>query len=390
MLLCSFLAGCWNSVELNELGIVSATAIDYKKGMYNVSYQIVVPQAVSSATGQASPSMAPIAVFSTQGATLKEAAEKANLEFPRTLFFAHNRVIVIGENAAKQGISGLLDLYFRNQESRETVSLYVTQDDPKQILKTLMPIEKIQGAGIFKMTNVAEKQSSTVKRTRIYEIAYKITSRSSSAVVPEISFSGRGQPKQSVDAMNEVSHDVILKFQRNGVFRKDRLAGWLSEDESLGLRLATGEANGGMITVGCPKEESKGKISFQLNKVKAKLETMAEDGRANIAAKVTAYGVLAESSCKTDFSKPESLEPVKQALKEHLSGLIRAAWKASLDLRSDIFGISDEVYRHQPELWKMWADKEDPWKEAQLTPQVEVKVERTGMSNDSFKKLLDK
>lgn len=109
------------------------------------SYQIVIPQSISTqAGGGGGGSESPVTVFSTKGKTLLEAIQRISLESSRALFFAHNRVLIISEKVAKEkGISGIMDFYLRDGESRETMVVVLSKGPARDILETLTPQEKI-------------------------------------------------------------------------------------------------------------------------------------------------------------------------------------------------------------------------------------------------------
>ena len=107
LLIALCLTGCGNRTELNELGITTATGYDGQKGNWTITYQVIVPSAMSTGSGVAGGggSQAAIHTFSTKGSTIREAVAASSLENPRRLYFAHTNVIVIGKGTAEAGIA---------------------------------------------------------------------------------------------------------------------------------------------------------------------------------------------------------------------------------------------------------------------------------------------
>ncbi|SDC14747.1 spore germination protein KC [Paenibacillus sp. UNCCL117] len=384
------LSGCWNSVELNQFAIISGTGVGYKDNQYEISYQIVIPQAISSSSGTGGSSVSPINVFSSLGSTPIEAVQRASLEFPRTLFFAHNRVVVVSEQAARQGLTNIIDLYLRNQENRETVSIFITRDNPKNVLKVLLPLEKIQGSGVLKMTTVAEEQTSRVRRTRVYAAAMTIASRSASAVIPEIVITGGIPAQQTTGAWDKSSSSATLKFGTNAVFRYDKLVGWLNAQESIGVNLVKNEMKSTTLTFACPRD-SNSLYSIRVSDVKSQLHTARQGDRAVVTADAQLKVVLIEADCNGQLASPEQLKQAQRSIEKAITGYMEEAWQASVRLKSDILGISDLIYRKQHGIWRSWEnEKELPWTQVDFRPTASVTIERTGMSNDSFRTLLGK
>ena len=78
LLVCLLVSGCWNRVELNDIAVISATGVDWKDGKWVVSYQVVIPQAISSQS--ATSNSAAVNVFSTKGESFRSAVSKASQE----------------------------------------------------------------------------------------------------------------------------------------------------------------------------------------------------------------------------------------------------------------------------------------------------------------------
>lgn len=142
LLVCVLTAGCWNSVELNDIAVISGTGIDWKDGSWVVSYQVVMPQVISSQSP--SSNAAAVNVFSTKAESFRGAVSKTSLEISRRLYFSHTQIVIIGQEAARKGFGSLLDTYLRNHDSRETVSVYLSKGSARRMLEQLVPLEKFQ------------------------------------------------------------------------------------------------------------------------------------------------------------------------------------------------------------------------------------------------------
>src|SRR3569832_2277998 len=132
--------GCWNRIELNELGFTSATGIDWDGIQWVITYQVVIPASISAGVGTVGGglSKSPVIVYSTKGKTIREAMMHSYSESPRKLFFAHNRVVILSEDVARRGFEELIDVYFRNAGRRETVSMLVTPGNARRALEQFM------------------------------------------------------------------------------------------------------------------------------------------------------------------------------------------------------------------------------------------------------------
>ncbi|MGM0714624.1 MAG: hypothetical protein ACQEU9_22745 [Bacillota bacterium] len=97
------LGGCWNRKELNDLAICVGIGIDKVKTGYSVSVQIVDPAEVAANKGK--PGRAPVTLFTMSGATVFEALRKMTTISPRKIYMSHTRMLILGEELAREGIA---------------------------------------------------------------------------------------------------------------------------------------------------------------------------------------------------------------------------------------------------------------------------------------------
>lgn len=116
-MLIPLLAGCWDRNELNEISLVVGLGLDKVDDKYKVSVQLVNPSRVAPKAGVSS-NASPVVTFEESGKTLPEALRRMEVQVPRKLYFAHLRMIVLGEELAKSGISKPLDFISRNPQMR--------------------------------------------------------------------------------------------------------------------------------------------------------------------------------------------------------------------------------------------------------------------------------
>uniref|UniRef100_A0AAE9PQ66 Spore germination protein N-terminal domain-containing protein n=1 Tax=Paenibacillus polymyxa TaxID=1406 RepID=A0AAE9PQ66_PAEPO len=207
------LTGCWNRVELNELWVTAATGVDMMDdGQWMMSYQIIVPSAIASGTGGGSGSSSQPAshVFSIKSKTYNQALSYSNLETSRRIYIAHNRVIYIGKRAAEKGMDRLIDFYLRNTEAREMVSIIITDGLASDLIKKLLPPEKLQGAAMAELVDKESDSLSLFPKVRVYDFVLSMNSDSKSIGVPV------------AELIGERDHENEKEAESLDVFKKPR------------------------------------------------------------------------------------------------------------------------------------------------------------------------
>lgn len=130
LLFTNLLTGCWDRKELSTLAIVQAIGIDLTEdGQISLSTQILKPSELKSGSEKS------VWVTSSTGETVFDAVRNSSLQTDRRLFFSHNKVIIIGEEAARKGVNPLFDFLIRDAEPRGLTYVFVAKGKAIDILK---------------------------------------------------------------------------------------------------------------------------------------------------------------------------------------------------------------------------------------------------------------
>jgi spore germination protein KC len=385
-------SGCSNHIELNKLGIISAIAFDLdESNQWVLTFQIIIPKSTQSKAGGGG-SQSPVTVFSTKGKTIQEAIQKSDLEAPRHLFFSHTRVIVISQRVAKYGVNQILDAYLRSYESRETTNVLISDGDAKKMLEILTPVENIPAIAISNLISEQTDRQTNLVQVKIHELITTMTNPTASSTLQEIKIKGESEGQNSLDALKETRKSAVLKLDRVGVFKQDKLAGWLSRKESLGIPWMTNRQKRTTIVFSCEGESGSDQLSsFLVEKSNTKLKPNISNGQLFMSVEIEAKGNLIETACNLNLKKPETLKKLEKHIQEQIKNEVETSFQAVKKMKADTLGFGDKFHKAYPQAWKKLSmnwDKE--FAEIKLDVQVHVTIRRTGMINDSFSKLSGK
>lgn len=110
----------------------------------------------AASTGGGSGYDTPVTTYSTSGEIVFEALRKLTQQVPRKIYLSHIRLIVIGEDVAKEGIYNVLDFLSRDHEMQTNFYIIVSKESKaKDILNVLTSIEKIPANKLYDSTLVS-------------------------------------------------------------------------------------------------------------------------------------------------------------------------------------------------------------------------------------------
>ncbi|WP_411553673.1 Ger(x)C family spore germination protein [Paenibacillus lautus] len=385
------LNGCWDSQELNSLSIVSATSIDRSDDEWVISFQVVIPQSIATQTGGgAGGSQSPITIFSTRGKTIREAMQNANLEAPRALFFAHNSVLIINEQVVRnEGVQQILDFFLRPVESRETMSVLLTKGKASNLLEVLIPLEKITGNAIQRVITQGQENLSQVKNMKLIDFASMVANPYQSAMAPELRVSGDQEEQSTLDALKSTRNKAVIKLGDLGVFRGDKLVGWMKRKESRGVAWLSNSVKNLIIVTPCSDRDTNLLSSYRVIQSSTRVDPKLVNGSVNLMVHIQTKGALDETSCTMDLTKPEVITNLEDTIAEQIQEEIYASWKRMKDLNVDVVGFLDMIHRRYPAAGKRLSKLEQPLQELELDLNIEVTVEHTNMINKPFSNLIE-
>lgn len=390
-LLSALLSGCWDDRELNELGVTSGSAYDWENNEWKATYQVINPSSGASGmggSGGGSTSSPPFVTFTVKGRTIMEAIERTNLTSTREMFFSHSRITVIGESLAKHGINQLIDMFLRKQDARETVYVFISKGEAGDILDQLMQLTKNQGSGIQLMIEQESRLLSYYPGTRLFELAMSLASESGSAVLPEILLTGPG----IMDETSETGRTDLpsrLALGRLGVLKGEKFVGWLSQKQAFGLSFMTDNIETATIAFASqPRKSDKLDASFILQNSWTNVHPVWAKDHFIMDIDIKGSGVLTELGSVMDLNDRKAISEMEASLERQVLDLVNNSWTEVKKLGADVTGFAVRVHRSDRKRWKQ-IEKEKSWdsvfQEIEIRPHVSFQIERTGLSNKSFK-----
>lgn len=364
------LTGCWDKREINELAIATAISIDKKDDEYHVAAQVVLPTELSMKGGMGS---SPVTLYEASGKSVNEAIRKLTQVSPRIIYLGHLRVVVISEELAKEGIATTVDFLSRGWELRSDFYMIVSKGrDAKEILNVQTSLEQIPSNELYNILHTSEANYSSTVAVNFFELKTNLERDGKEGVLTGVEILGdpkKGSSKQNVEM---IIPDAKIKFKELAVFKKDKLVGWLDEQESRGFNEATNQVKSTIGLVSCPDG---GEVSIHTKKYNSKIKSKTMSNNPEIEIKVNIVADLGEVSCDIDLTKEKTIEMLQKEYEKVVKNDIQETIKVvQQKYQSDIFGFGAAIYKSNPQQWKKVKDN---WDEifAELPVSVEVKVQ---------------
>ncbi|WP_127529623.1 Ger(x)C family spore germination protein [Paenibacillus kobensis] len=377
------LTGCWDRRELNELAISVALGIDKVDDKYQVTVQVVQPAEVASQKGGAG-NYAPVVMYQTTGITIFEAIRKMTITSPRKIYASHLRIVVIGEQLAREGIGNALDLLSRDYELRTDFFLLVAKGiKAEKVLKILVPLEKIPANKIYNSIRTSEKVWAPVTAVTLDDFIMDYESKGKNPVINGIRVTGNAEIGIKKENVEMIQPAARIKNSGIAVFRKDQMIGWLTEDQSKGYNYVINTIKSTVGHIQCPDG---GYVALEVVRSKSKMKAAVQNGNLRLAVDIHVEENLGEVQCQLDLTKVSVIQELERKAELRVKDLVEQTMdSAQKKFRCDFFGFGNALHRSNPKAWKkLQPDWDEHFAEAPVSVTVKVNIKRTGTIGNSF------
>ncbi len=379
------LTGCWNRHELNEIAIVTGGGIDKsaKKDKINFVYQVVNP---SSINGKGiNSTKTPILTMEYTGKTLFQASRIGTKELSRKLFFGHMQIFIINEEVArKKGIEHLLDFLYRNYQIREDILLFIAKGSNVVDILSIQSILETNSAIALKkhLENVYENEGF-IRPVELRNVINNISSDEPNFVIPTVELTTPFKKGDSEVKMTQNGRqEPVISIGGYAVFKKDKLIGYLTNQESRSLNFITNHFKKTIITVSYKGVQN----SIEIVNSNTKIKTDFKHGKPIVEVSIKAETNIAEMNSDIDLTKMSSTKKFESLTNKQINKEIKDLIdRVKKKYKIDIFEFHEAFYRQHPQEWKKYKKNWDEYfKDLDVKIIVNTTIREIGMKNRTY------
>ncbi len=338
LLLCLNLCGCWNRREIGKIAIVMGFAVDEgeKEDEIEITAQIANTRTIASANeGKGGSSeQKPYLNLSSTGDYVFPAIRSSVTKSGARLYMAHNYVVIFGQDTAERGLGNYMDFFLRDHELRLDMNLLVARGRGSDILDTETGFQSIPALHIRDLIN-SQQQLSTGMTVTILDFMNRLAA-------------DRGAPLIPIIEVDDADGKEVLHMTGTAIFSNDTMIGELDERETRGYLWASNAVEQAVVMVHAGDDKAGIEVVRAGGGMQAEV---GEDGEITMVITVNATGSLGSERGKINFTTKEGVETLLGAFAGEIESEIRACIEKSKQMRADVLGFSDVVYRSHPKLW---------------------------------------
>lgn len=366
------LCGCYDYSDIESELIVSGLAVDLtenEKGeqMYLVTAEVVV-NGTDSDQGSSSKSEIIQNADKTPLAAIKGIMEGAS----KKLFFGHCKLLVLSDSVAKQGISTVLDLVFRDRELRFSMNIAVARDcKAYELFSVSTAISSIKSYEIVQTVKTVSSAYGTASQININGLLNCIHNGSGAAKVPYFTVS------------KDYDGNDVYYLDGVAVFNGGRLSGFIPSHKSVFCILASGELSRGTIT--CTVPSSSFPFTFNIVKSSTDIDLKKMSGGGLLTLNIDLSVSFAEIPEDMPYFTSTDSDIIIGQISKYVSDNVFAVVKDTIDrYGADIFYFTPKLAVVYPKYLASFDSMEDFLRTLKIKVTTNVSLEDNGLSGGNF------
>lgn len=375
------LSGCWDQVELNDIGIVSGIAIEKgENSKYRLTVEVINAAELSKQGAQGN---TPVVAYSVEGNSISELTVKVGKGLARIPIYSHTRVVVIDEQVAKEGLLEFLDFLERTAEIRNDFNIFISKGvRASDVIAVTDPVQKIPGIKMHNQAQSFSKEWGGDPNVRLTDFVRALTSKGSNPVAQVVTIEGNPSMGKSVENNKEVVSSANVVLDGLGVFEYDKLIG-IMPIEDVRNYVWTQELKRTALTIPCQEKDRY--IDIQVIGSKTKRDVQYKNDRLTINIRIDGESKLRGTQCSKDLKKISTFETYQKYTNKEVSRMVEDfIKKVQSEYHVDIFGFGEALKRQDYQAFKKLQNKWDEvFTEAEVSVTAEIHLRRSGIRNRS-------
>lgn len=369
----TFLTGCYNYRELNDLAIVTAISISKEKDNYNIAVQVVNPKKDQDTSSSNEPDFI---VYKSKGETLQAAFESLVKESPKRMYKTQMQILIIDEKMAKNNIKEVFEYLARNPEIRNEFNVLIGKSD--NILETLTPLNNLSSQNILDSLKASSKYLGNTNLLTFNELLSDYQNEKTEMAIPVIKLTSQKNKddKNTEKILEKTTTTTAIVLDNISIFKDNKLIGYLSTKETVSYNFI----NNNITLTNIKKDYPNNKyIAYKILKSKSKLEVTPKKHTITLTIKGNAE--INEATYNIDLSKEKNIKKLEKSLNKRLEKMITSSFNSTRKkYNSDIYGFEDLYYKKDPKYYnkikKDWDSKE--FQKIKLKVKSNIKIVEQG------------
>lgn len=347
----AFCNGCWDRKDFNRLAIAQAVAVDYEDGQYELTVQLLMPNAIEDTVSSDS-----VWIINGQGNSVGDALEALAMRAPREIYLAHLDIVLLGEGLLQEGVEDGFEFMLKQAALRRRTNLLAVEGKAGDVLQAKAQLADVD---IYYLTNLIRDQNRQVNNSEAILNDYYLTMQNGLAeglVIPRV----------------EVENEQSIRLQGAALVADKKLLEWVDQSWLSSYHWITG---GKELMTLSDLGPAQGDVTLELRKKKCKWEMVTEEP-LQVRAKLQAQMAIVENDLQTEQLSLEEIKALQQEVQAAAETEIKRQMEAYIAQMQQT-GCDTLRLGRWLRAWHPALAQEKDWPQLFSTIKIDVQLETT-------------
>lgn len=360
------LSGCWDRQEIESNAFILGVGIDAAKNeKIEVTFEVALPQSFAGGgEGGSSGDEEPTLDISIVAEDMVDATNSLLARLNHYPDFGHLQLVVFGEEYAKKGFQEVMDFFFRDTSIRYRTSVAVSEGEAKKIFEFKPKTSKSVSRYINQIIKNNSKENLEIFQLQTIGTIHDNYIRNSPVFLTKIS-----------------AGENTVGVAGGGVFKDNKLLGWLDGQETHAVRWLIGDTvKGGTLRIKMPESKG-GNIGLDIFYSRSSLTPVLKNDQITADVKIYVEGDIDFVGSRNVEHKVEELTlEWEKAFEKYIRENVNSTFMRTRDnYGADIFEIDGKTIDYYPKYWEANKERWDEvFKTVELELDVDVNIRRVG------------
>ncbi|MFZ5942956.1 MAG: Ger(x)C family spore germination protein [Bacillota bacterium] len=300
-------------------------------------------------------------ITSVEADSILQGIQSIQTDISREISLSHLRVVVIGEQIAKEkDFKDLSNYLIREPKVALRLRLvFVQEGKARDIFYAKHNFQQLLGSEIVDFAQ-AQQDLSLTRTHNFLNFIRDLHRTKGTALGSRVGIKGE---------------EKAIAKDGGAVFKNWKLAAWLDPKETQAANWLIGETNPIVVA-----KDGKGTYTYQVSNWDSKIAPVTEDGELRFLVKINTVGmVMEEAGTDLEFSDPINLKKMETLFQETIHNqVISAVGKSQNEIIADYLGFGKAFEQYYPEAFKS-LDWDEVYPAVPIEIQVSCKVKGYGL-----------
>mgnify|MGYP006275486321 FL=1 len=352
-----FLSGCWDAKEIEKQFLVWGMGWDKSEdNSDNLTLTLSSPTTAQNAKDD-------YITVTSAGDSVEDAKSNAQAQLYRSIEMGHMRILIIGEDLAKEGIQKLLDSLGRNPRINRETTIAVVKGKAADVWEIEHPSNPLPSGYVVNL----------IKTNSHFSNAHNVTFRD---FFEALSRAG----EEPVTPYLTISKDEkTINAKAIAVFKGNKMVGTLDDEELRAFEMIINELDDGTYTIGQVMEGTEDSVTVSFRTLSTEIKSEVKGDTPYINLTIQAEVDIIEQTSLVSAVSEEYIKGVEKNLTAQLQREVtKTIKKVQKEYKSDIFGFGRYFRAYHTDFWKShkWSEE---FPNLKVDSKIKVYVRRVGI-----------